>query len=103
MFGGKWINRIDNFGVWILFFLVLLFIFTGYGVTRHIMDPVLAKYIHSQLLPVPLFFFFLVHVIKSVHKQFKNWRVFKNERVLDLYVYLLAFFVMGLFFWLYFR
>ena len=57
MFGGKWINRIDNFGVWILLFLILLFIITGYGATKNIMDPVLAKYIHTQLLPIPFFLF----------------------------------------------
>ena len=103
MFGSKWINRIDNFGVWILLFLILLFIFTGYGMTRQVMDPVLAKYIHSQLLPIPLFVFFLIHALKSIYKQFKNWRIFKNERVLNGYIYLLAFIVTGLFFWLYFR
>lgn len=103
MFGSKWIDRIDNYGVWILLSLVLLFILTGYGMTRHVMDPLLAKYIHSQLLPIPLFFFFLIHVIKPVYNQFKSWNIFKNERVLNFYVYLLMFVVIGLFCWLYFR
>jgi len=103
MFGSKWIARLDNFGVWILLILIFLFILTGYGMTKHIMDPVLAKYIHSRLLPVPLFAFLLIHVLKPVYKQFKNWQIFKNERALNFYVYLLAFIVTGLFFWLYFR
>ena len=103
MFGGKWINRIDNFGVWILLFLVFLFIITGYGTTKNIMDPVLAKYIHTQLLPIPFFVFLLIHVLKSVYKQFKNWNIFKSERVLNGYVYGLGIIVAGLFVWLYFR
>ena len=103
MFPSKWIDRIDNFGVWILLFLVLLFVLTGYGMTKHIMDPVLAKYIHGQILPVPLFVLFLIHILKPVRAQFKRWNIFKNERILDLYVYLLAFITLGLFFWLYYR
>ena len=103
MFGSKWMKRIDDFGVWILLFLILLFIVTGYGVTKHIMDPVSAKYIHSQLLPIPFFIFLLIHVLKSVYKQFKSWNIFKNERVLNGYVYLLGVIVAGLFIWLYFR
>ncbi len=103
MFGGKWINRIDNFSVWILLFLILLFIITGYGTTKNIMDPVLAKYIHTQLLPIPFFVFFLIHVLKSVYRQFKSWGLFKSERVLNGYVYLLGVIVAGLFIWLYFR
>ena len=103
MFGEKWTNRIDHFGVWILLFLVLLFIMTGYGMTKNIMDPVLAKYIHTQLLPVPFFVFFMVHVLKPVYRQFKNWGLFKSERVLNSYVYLLGFIITGLFIWLYFR
>ena len=103
MLGNKWLERVDHLGVWILLFLVLLFILTGYGMTKHIMDPVLAKYIHSQLLPLPLFFFLWVHILKPVYKQFKNWRIFKSERTLTAYVYLLTFAVTGLFAWLYFR
>ena len=90
MFGGKWLNRINNFGVWILLFLIFLFIITGYGMTKNVMDPVLAKYIHTRLLPIPFFVFLMVHVLGSVYRQFKNWNIFKSERVLNIYVYCLA-------------
>ena len=103
MFGGKWINRIDRFSVWILLLIIFLFVITGYGMTKNIMDPVLAKYIHTQLLPIPFFVFFMVHVLKSVYRQFKNLGLFKSERVLNSYVYLLGFIVTSLFIWLYFR
>ena len=69
MFGGKWLNRINNFGVWILLFLIFLFIITGYGMTKNVMDPVLAKYIHTRLLPIPFFVFLMVHVLGSVYRQ----------------------------------
>jgi len=103
MLGSKWINRIDNFGVWGLLFLVLLFVFTGLGMTKHIMDPVSAKYIHTHILPVPLFLLFLIHVLKPVRNQFRRWHIFKSHVVLDSYIYILAFILMAIFLWLYFR
>ena len=103
MLGSKWIDRIDSFGVWVLLPLVLLFVFTGFGMTKHIMDPVLAKYIHGHLLPLPLFIFFLIHILKPVRNQFKNWKIFKNEKILDIYIYTLALLISVIFLWLYFR
>ena len=83
--------------------LVLAFVLTGYGMTKHIMDPVLAKYIHTQLLPLPLLIFFCIHIIKAVRNQFKKWNVFSNEWVLDLYAYGLVLVVTILLIWLNFR
>ena len=103
MLGGKFLNKIDKFGVWILMALVLAFVLTGYGMTKHIMDPVLAKYIHTQLLPLPLLIFFCIHIIKAVRNQFKKWNVFSNEWVLDLYAYGLVLVVTILLIWLNFR
>ena len=103
MLGGKWLDRIDNWGVWLLLFVVLAYVLTGYGMTKNIMDPLIAKYIHARLLPLPLFLFFLVHVLKPVRAQFKNWKIFKNDEVLDVYVYLLGLTVFAIFVWLFFR
>ena len=103
MFGGKFLNQIDKFGMWILMALVLSFVLTGYGMTKHIMDPVLAKYIHTQILPLPLLIFFCIHVLKAVRNQFKKWKLFNDERVLDLYAYALTLIVTIILIWLYFR
>jgi hypothetical protein len=103
MLGGKFLNRIDKFGVWILMSLILAFVITGFGMTKHIMDPVLAKYIHTQLLPLPLLIFFCIHIIKAVRNQFKKWNIFNNERVLDVYAYSLVLAVTIILIWLNFR
>lgn len=103
MLGGKFLNQIDKFGMWILMGLILGFVMTGYGMTKHIMDPVLAKYIHTQLLPLPLLIFFCIHVVKGVRNQFKKWKLFSDEHVLDLYAYALVFIVNIILIWLYFR
>ena len=102
MFGDKFLKRIDKFGVWFLLALVLSFVFTGYGMTKHIMDPVLAKYIHTQLLVLPLLIFFSIHVVRAVRNQFKKWKLFNDERISALYAYALTFIVTIILIWLYF-
>lgn len=103
MLGGKWIEKIDHGGVWALFLVVLAYIFTGYGITKNIMDPLLAKYLHARILPLPLFFFLIIHVIKPVRGYFRNWKIFQNEFALDVYIYSLALSVFGLLVWLFLR
>ena len=103
MIGGKFLNRIDKFGMWILMALVLAFVLTGYGMTKHLMDPVAAKYIHTQLLPLPLLIFFCIHTIKAVRNQFKKWNIFSDDRSLDIYAYALVFIVTVILIWLNFR
>ncbi|MDE1920874.1 MAG: hypothetical protein KGI24_05430 [Candidatus Omnitrophica bacterium] len=103
MLGGALLNRLDKFGMWILMAMVLGFVMTGYGMTKHIMDPVLAKYIHTQLLPLPLLIFFCIHVIKGVRNQFKKWKIFDNDRTLDIYAYALVLSVTAILIWLFFR
>ena len=103
MLGGKFLNQIDKFGMWILMVLILSFVLTGYGMTKHIMDPVLAKYIHTQLLPLPLLIFFCIHVVKAVRNQFKKWKLFADERILDIYAYALVLVVTIILIWLFFR
>ncbi len=103
MFAGKLLNKIDKFGVWILMCLVLLFVFSGFGMTKHIMDPVAAKYIHTQILPVPLLIFFCIHILKSVRNQFKKWNIFSNETAIDIYAYLITLIITLILIWLYFH
>jgi hypothetical protein len=101
MFGGRWIKRIDDFGAWALLVVVPLFVLSGWGMTKTLIDPALARFIHTRMLPVPLFFFFLVHILRPVRERFKAWNIFKNDAALDAYVYILALIMMGLFLWLF--
>jgi hypothetical protein len=100
MLGGKFLTKIDKFGVWILLVLVLAFIITGLGMTKHIMDPVLARYIHTQLLPLPLLIFFCIHIIKPIRNQFKEWNIFSSEQAIDIYAYCLVLTVAVILVWL---
>ncbi|MBF0571980.1 MAG: hypothetical protein HQL12_08950 [Candidatus Omnitrophica bacterium] len=103
MFAGKVLSKIDKFGVWVLLSIVLAFIFTGYGMTKHLMDPLAAKYIHTQILPLPLLIFFCIHILKAVRNQFKKWNIFKNEALVDAYSYAITLIVTLVLIWMYFR
>lgn len=102
MFGARLLNKIDKFGMWILLCLVLLFVITGYGMTKHLMDPVAAKYIHTQILPVPLLIFFCIHILKSVRNQFKKWNVFSSATTTDIYAYAVTLIITLILIWLFF-
>ncbi len=102
MFAGKILNKIDKFGVWVLMSIVLAFVLTGYGMTKHLMDPVAAKYIHTQILPVPLLIFFCIHTLKAVRNQFKKWNIFKSEFAVDAYSYAITLVVTLVLIWIYF-
>jgi hypothetical protein len=103
MFGGKWLRQIDRYGAWLMLLISILFFISGYGMSKHIMDPALAHYIHVQLLPVPFIVLFMIHVLKAVYSQFKRWNIFKNELTLNIYVYLLTLTITGLLLWLHFQ
>ncbi len=103
MLGEKWIRRLDSIGVWTMLFLMLAFFFTGLAMTKQIIDPATANYIHTHVLPVPMLLFFFIHILKPVHRQFTKWGIFKSERAVDGYVYALAVILITLILILYFR
>jgi hypothetical protein len=60
-----------------LFVVIILYIITGFGMTRQIIDPVFARYLHTSILPYPLFIFFGLHMIICVRNLFR--RFFKKD------------------------
>ncbi|MFZ5802052.1 MAG: hypothetical protein ACOY3K_02920 [Candidatus Omnitrophota bacterium] len=102
MIGGKWVKETDRVGQWVLLFILLLYVLSGYGMTKRILDPDLARWLHFRFLPIPLFLCFLIHTLIPVNSQFRKWRLFESERATDLFTYLLFGAVLGLFLWLFF-
>lgn len=94
--------KINRFSAWCLLVLVFLFIVSGYGITKQIIDPVLAKYLHEELLPIPLFLFFLLHVGISIRYAFIRWKLFKNRKTGDIYVLVTSLIILVFFLWLFF-
>ncbi|MFH1857836.1 MAG: hypothetical protein ABH845_02900 [Candidatus Omnitrophota bacterium] len=99
----KLLAAIDRYGRWILLTIVLLFIVTGFGMTKHIIPPRLAREIHLDILPIPLFLLFLIHTFFPVRTQLLKWKIFKERKTADRFAYILFFTLLVLFLWLYFR
>ena len=99
----KLINFIDRYGRWILAVLMLLFIFTGLGITKSIMDQRLAKLLHENILPVPFYFLILAHLFPPCRSKILQWNLFKSERTADIYTAILFILLLVSFLWLHFR
>jgi len=76
--------------VWVLLFFMILFIVTGYALTKPsliysltggIVNYQTAFYLHT-MLDIPLFILLLVHVIIEIKFSLMRWG-FKNERLLN--------------------
>ena len=83
--------------VWILLFFMILFIVSGYGLTKpnliHFLTFGLIEYstafqIH-RLLDVPLLVFLLIHVIIEAKFSLIRWG-FKNQRLLNFLLFVLG-------------
>ena len=99
----KFLAWFDRYGKWILAVFMLLFIITGLGITKGIMDPKLAKELHENVLPVPFYFLILMHVFCTMPARLVRWKIFQNERIAAAYSGLVAFLLLFLFIWLHFR
>ena len=99
----NFLTAIDRSGRWILAVLMLLFILTGLGITKNIMDPQLAKQLHQNVLPLLLYILFLVHVVVPLRAKFLQWQVSTNDKVSAAYAYAIGGVLLALCFWLHFR
>ncbi len=77
---GKILITLNRISAWILFVVIILYIVTGFGMTRQIIDPVFARYLHTGILPYPLFIFFGLHMILCIKNLFQRLKSrFKND------------------------
>lgn len=71
----KYIIRLDRLAAWLLFFCVIAYFISGYGMTKGIIDPALARIIHIQILPYIVLVGFIIHASFGIHAFFKRWRI----------------------------
>ena len=95
--------RISRWSAWVAFIVVLLFVVTGYGMTKRMIDPALAKLLHGKILPIPLFLALVLHSGISARHSLRRWKVFKSDVTTDLYVLFFCLFLLTFFAWLYLR
>lgn len=99
----KLLIKLNRFSAWVLLVLIILFIISGYGMTKQIIDPVFATYLHDNIFPIPLFIFFLLHVGISIRYALWRWKLFKDRRIADIYILVISLILLIFFFWLFFR
>lgn len=99
----NFLMAIDHKGRWILAVLMLLFIITGFGMTKNIIDPQLARQLHVNVLP-PLFYVLLmIHIVIPLRAHCVRWKLGPSERGSAAYAYLIAAVFLVFFFWVHFR
>jgi len=98
----KFLIKLERFSAWILLILIIFYVVSGYGITKRIIDPVFAKYLHDKLLAIPFFVFFVLHVGIATKYALMRWRVFKTRKSANFYAAIFVLIVLGLFLWFYF-
>jgi hypothetical protein len=95
------LTRLSRWSAWAAMLIVVLYIVTGYGMTKRIVDPDWAKRLHERWLPIPLFLTLLLHGGVCARGAARRWHVFRNAAAGDLYVLTVGIVLFGLFMWLY--
>lgn len=97
----RFLIKLNRFSAWALLVLVILYIISGYGIIKGIIDPVFSKKLHEEVLVIPFFIFFVFHVCISSSYALRRWKVFKGQRGAHIYSLIVGLILLSLFFWLY--
>jgi len=97
----KFLVKLNRFSAWALLILIILFIISGYGMTKQIIDPVFATQLHDNILPIFLFLFFVVHVAISSSYALRRWKVFSSTKAANIYAFIFGLIMLIIFLWLY--
>jgi len=82
--------KIDRIAAWTLLISIFLYIISGYGMTKGIVDAKLATQIHNDYLPFILLASFSVHTFYAIRMTFKRWKIWDGfGRWLLVLVYLI--------------
>lgn len=82
--------KLDRICAWSLVAFMLIYFVSGYGMTKGIIPPVAAKFIHDSLLPIPSAFAFGFHSAYGIHVALKRWRVYNHAWRIGLGLYVIA-------------
>lgn len=92
--------KLDRLSGWVLLILMILFIVSGYGMTKEITNPIKAKYLHEVLLPIPMFIFFMIHVGWQIRLSLIRWK-WGSRQWINFYVLIISLVLFVFFLWLY--
>lgn len=77
---------------WVLLVAILLYVVTGYGMTKGLIDPSLAAKLHLSYLAYPMIIAFIYHTAYAIRLAFIRWRIWNTfGKILLLGSYILLF------------
>ena len=82
----KILSKLDRVAAWTLLLSTLLFLFSGYGMLKYLMNVELAKFIHDRILPIPFLVAFVMHSTWAVHLSLKRWKMWNAKTLYGLLI-----------------
>jgi len=95
--------RLSRYSAWTATITVFLFIVTGYGMTKWIINPDFSRYMHEKVLPIPLFLSLLLHAGICARNALRRWQIFKSGLTADLYVMAVSIILLAVCLWMFLR
>lgn len=93
--------KLDRFSGWALLVLMLAYFISGYGMTKEVINPLTAKYLHEVLMPIPMFIFFIIHIGVNIRLALIRWHL-ASQKWINFYIIFLTGLFLTFFLWLYF-
>lgn len=70
----KFLTKVDRISAWILLVAFVLYMVSGYGLTRGLIDQSFSRALHVQYLPLIIIITFTLHVGLSLRLAFIRWQ-----------------------------
>jgi predicted heme/steroid binding protein len=87
----KFFTKIDRISAWTLFIGILLYLISGYGMTKGIISASLASKIHLDHLAYIVIIAFVIHTYYAIHSAFKRWCIWNVFTAIILALFYLLF------------
>jgi predicted heme/steroid binding protein len=85
------LNKIDRLSAWVLFFSMILFFVSGYGMTKGLFNTQAVINIHNQILPPIVIVAFTLHAWYAIHLAIKRWEFWNNFSAIMLTMFFVLF------------
>jgi predicted heme/steroid binding protein len=94
--------KMEKISAWVLFFVILAYAITGFGMTKGIIDREIAKSMHLGWLGAVAIVAFAIHTGYSISLALKGWRmwnIFSKTLLAVFYIAIISFFIYLQFFY----
>lgn len=74
----KFLTKVDRISAWVLLVTFILYIISGYGLTRGLIDRSVSQGLHVQYLPLIIIIAFTLHVGLALRLAFVRWQAWNK-------------------------